>query len=61
MFSLEEVMQYEPVSDNMSWTEFKQTKLYQLYYKNSMSKDLANIKANVDAVMQGRISFDKVY
>lgn len=56
MFSTEDVMSYEAVSDNMTWTEFKNTNLYKLYLKYSLHPALANIKSNVDDVMRGKIS-----
>lgn len=55
MFNPVDVMRYEPVDDGMTWAELKSTNLYRIYITYAGASAMAQIKANVDTVMAGRI------
>lgn len=55
MFTVNDVMQYEPISNDITWAELKATSLYKIYLRHAGSKPLAELKSNVDSVMRGNI------
>lgn len=56
MFNLDDIMKYESVETNMTWAQFKATSLYKIYLSHARTRGFEHIKANVDAVMAGKIN-----
>lgn len=55
MFTVDDVMRYEAISDNMSWAQLKATNLWKIYLTYSVTKELKNIRDNIELVLAGKI------